>query len=527
MRRSLYLLMLTSMTGAACASLEGPSGDAPNYDDGPNGGGSGGGEGGAPVYGAAESAPGVETVPGPDGEAIPGPLDACLADGLPAGDFTVLTAEPRSLAGFASAQFAKESIEGGTWPDPRALRLGDFIGYYADRLPIPADQDLEVRSSVAPTGPNEAHVELSVRLRGETDETGAPIHEPVHIVALTDISPSTGGSIGTRNGALDALATAMDTRAGDTLSIIAYGDPPELVFERAAAPEIGSQLDAAKPALAQGVGNDLIGAVKEASLLVGESESTHVVIFTDGGTKWNDELAASIDALREVGVVVSAAQIGRDVDADVPLFLNDDLLEGIARVGAGTRLYLPSSLDGVPEAVRIFGGRYEEIFSIADRAASLSIAIPSGLTVLDVPAETPQDGRSSGPVGYARPVGTSFDVGLECNDAFQSELAEFQVSLVTDSEELIQGAIPFSALGTSTPESAPLLMALGQVVLALRTRSPERLVGARLLVESLTLDDQSKCPEVDARTCSEPAICCVRAELLELVDGACALASCP
>ncbi|NUP12210.1 MAG: VWA domain-containing protein [Polyangiaceae bacterium] len=507
-----------SISFAACLALVGCSttndgsvedDDGGSFNDGGSGPGNGSGGGGAAV-GLEEGAVG-EDVNSPEAGS------ACEPGSRDPGQ--LLRVRPRSVGGFASAQYARAAIASGQWPDPVVLRLDDFVGYYQDRIVLPAEIPLEVRGLVSQIDEVNASISLSARLPVQTARS------PVHIIAVTDVSESTGGFVGTRDGALDALASRIASAETDSLSVVAFGDPPEIIFEHATGADAQAQLSSNKPRLQPRTGNDLLGALAAATDLAAAGESTHILLLTDGGVAWGPDLEKAIVSARDRGIVTSVAQVGRDNNTDAPLFLNDALLENIARTGDGTRLYLPPpSIDEASEAELALRGRYDALFTIASSKAWLEITLPSGVTAVTESFGEP----SSGPVGYGRPVGLTFDVVAACDTAFQSEGSSFQVALVTEDGPMATGALPLAIASGAVPSTDPTAqvnVAITRVVKALRSRSGSDLAIAHEAVSKISLDGQTACPELVPDVC-EPSkeICCVRSDLLELVAGACSLA---
>lgn len=521
-RFTLGLALFTLSGALGCRTLD-AGGDLPetgNYGGGTTNGGEGGfssqGTGGAEPKSDAASAElrvdyvEVETLDG-FGQVCAGEAELLLEE---------VHAQPTPFGGLVSVPYVKESLARGEWPASAHVSLDEFSSYYVDRLGQADGGPVDVRVGMTAIGASST-VRVTARLRPTADR------KPVHIIALTDVSESTGGSLALRDGALDGLARAIHDGGRDLLSVVAFGAPPSLVLERVDASEVVDRLGSAEvsAALELQEGSDLSAALDLASALTGPGELAHVVVLTDGGTLFDEgAMRAKLEASAEAGVMTSIIQIGRPSRPDEPVFLNADLLYGVAGWGRGVPIYLPSTSIGGVDAETEIAARYESLFPLASTSAALRVSLPAGLS-----AEI-EDGDAPGlPIGF-RSVAAGFKVLGKCDAPFTDPLpASFQISLLDQANGgavlgettsfTLQNALLGNGYGNKVASVLP------SVVRALRERDQAAVALARGLVEAIAIDAQTQCGEVPT-SCDLSDLCCARADLLALLDAAACAGGC-
>ncbi|MBK6516219.1 MAG: VWA domain-containing protein [Polyangiaceae bacterium] len=434
----------------------------------------------------------------------------------------VVTGAPHGMGGLSSVQVAKAALALGQWPDPAHVRLEDFATYYGDQAGVGALETLALRATLTEGGLTEEGkrvASLSVAARLPRDPSSRPA---LHLIAVTDVSESTGASVNPRDGVLDALAAAIEASGKDQLSIVAYGDPPELIVERVAASDASAAVDAAKDALAPRPGSDLVGALALVPTLAG-SDPSHVVVLTDGGTLFDSTLDEVVAENARLGIVTSIVQIGRDTPPDTPLFVNYGLLDGVSRRGLGTRMFLSGSAVDGADPLRTFTDRYEELFPIAGAPVFIDVALPLGLK-----GDVPDPIEASPSVIGHRSAGVDLKLELGCEGA----LSEVNSSTITASLRRAGERQPFASASVSTVDAlaeggasnlTAVFDALPAVVRALRTRSAADLEAALTAVKD-GVGGEACSDLVDPATCDLADLCCARADLLELLGQACGLA---
>lgn len=427
----------------------------------------------------------------------------------------VITSHPGARGGLAAVQYAKAALASGKWPEVAALRLDDFFAYYADNLAPGEASALALRAQLTRGPGSSATFSIAARLPQQLERP------PLHLVVLTDVSDSTEGSLAIRDRALSALADAIDVGGKDALSLVAYGDPPQVLLEHALAPAVRAGLDDL-PAdlLAPRAGGDLAGALSLVSQLQGDGP-THVVILTDGGAVFDDALAELLATSSKLGVVTSVVQLGRDVPSEAPVFYNDALLDGVARFGGGTRLFFPAAVDQGRDPFAEITSRYDELFGLVASDVSLVVTLPPGLA-----ASVPDSGSAvPGVVGY-RSVGLDLQLELACDTALTDDpLSGIGVALYpTDAlEPLASEVLPLSKALTPPGIEA----ALPVVVRGLRSRDPVELGAAQTAIAQL--EGTASCADdLDLVSCDLTTLCCAQADLRQLLATACELAGgCP
>ncbi len=497
LRFSLALMGAVGLLGSA--SCSGDVGDATQA-----GGGQGQGGGGYQGEGGAQSGGGPAGLEAAVQDVTNGPHDGPVAcDGADPSALSSSEHRPRSRGGFASAQYARAALASGHWPDPTVLREADFQRYFGDRVPVAQGAQLDARLHAKPTSDGSTALDVSVRL---APPAAAP---PVHLIVVADVSESASASLEARNGALDAIAHAVDAHPDDTLSLVVFASPAEVLIDRAPQGKAFATLEETRAELYARPSSDLIGGISLAIGLSAGGEATHLLVITDGGTKWDDSIRDLVEEASEHGVVTSVAQIAKS-GSDATPTLNDALLQGIAEAGMGTRLYF-----GDAEARAVFEGRYGEVTSIASSSATLSLTLPAGLDLVGG-----EQGDVLGrPIGYARRIGTEVVASPGCADVFgASQTATLSVAVMDgNGDVLANGNVPLAYADAVDVNSDGSLLegAIAKVVVALRSRDASALDAAHAALLSIEGCVAGDCSVADA--------CCVRDELLSMIESTCPL----
>ncbi len=495
MRRAAVPTFLFVLSGCSLAFGEGDAGDE-TFGGGPGGG--------APL--APKSDPTVD-VAAAEAQAD-AELDSTCAEGAPSS----VTLAPASAGGLGSVEYTRVALDAQRWPDGESLVIDDFRAFFSDKRVV-SEPDLAARFTLSSL--NEGVVALRFRL------PSVEARAPLHVVAVADVSRSAEDLATVRESVLGDLAGAVDTAEGDRLSLVTYGDSPEVLFE-APATEAAATLKAllADAPLPSRDGNNLSAAIERAQSLF-DGERGHIVVLTDGGQAMNDDIARSVDNARAAGHLVSAIQFAApalsDVEPNAGLFYNGALLSSLASRGGGSHMYASGVLAPALGQSAI-ETRYEALFPIAASDVVVTVTLPSGVTsTLPVPKDGSGVGvsvSSGRGFGVEVPV-TGCDAAFSADGAVQSELL---VSVVAGGVTLIdrQSVTFVSALAEST--AATLDNAIVAVVTALRQRDDK---SAKAAFQAVLVHRLAACSEA----ASDPEACAISQELSELLHGICALVS--
>ncbi len=248
----------------------------------------------------------------------------------------------------ASYSNARRYLVEGELPPADAVRVEEWINYFAYAYPLPTGKDaFAVSASVSACPWNAAHQLLRVTLRGRHVPTDRPAGR--NLVYLVDVS----GSMQSRDklplvrDALRLLVDQMTSR--DRIALIVYAGRTELVLPSTAGDQ-RQQIHAAIDKLeAHGSTNGSGGiqlayqAARQGFIAGGVNR---VVLATDGdfnvGVTSVGELTRMIERERESGVFLSVLAVGRGN-------LKDSTLEALADRGNGNYAYL----DSLQEARRV------------------------------------------------------------------------------------------------------------------------------------------------------------------------------
>ncbi|MBK6516218.1 MAG: VWA domain-containing protein [Polyangiaceae bacterium] len=517
LRPSTPLVLAAALLIVGCRTLDTDSEPPPESgDDGAGGStstqepGFGGGPG-LGVGGGSGDTPSGSSADPVSLEAFDGLGDICQ-NGPTVSELETVRATPSAFGGLVSVPYVKAALAAGQAPDPVRVSLDEFFTYYVDRLDHDDGATLDVRAALTPTSDVQASLLVTARPRA------LEMRPTVHVIALTDVSQSTGGSVAVRDGILDGLAQAMDATIGDSLSVVAFGDTPALVLDRAPSPQVTESLVAAKSALEPQAGSDLIAALSFAGTLASPGEPTHVVVLTDGGTLFDDSVRAAAEKNSEAGIITSIVQIGRDVQPDAPVFLNDELLSGVAGAGRGVPVFLPASTVGQVDVRSDFAQRYEAIFPVLSSGVLLTVTLPAHLRH-EVPDADAQPAPAA--VGF-RSVGATLALKSDCDGALGLPLegAALQATLVDSvSGSTLAGPtlVTLESALAGVSYGAKIALVLPDVVRALRTQQPADINAARDALVEIS---------PDGNTCAEPSpecdlgdVCCARADLIAIIDA--------
>lgn len=426
----------------------------------------------------------------------------------------------RSIGGLASVQYAKAAIVAGQWPDEDALRVDDFETFYTDRLPLEnlEDPDSELAVSAhlrqdANDGPERGQLDLRASWTGNESP-------PMDLIILLDVSSSTEDVVAARDQLLGSLARGVHEAQNHTLTLLTYGDSPETILDHVSADHVVDELGDALGQLTAKSGNNLVSALAEAKEVVEKaSDTAHVLVITDGGTAWHPAIQSAVLDVMLAGGVTSIAQLGRPSEvAGVPPSFNDPLLEGVARTGLGTRLYISPTTPGDIDWVHT---RYHELFSVVSRGVTVDVMLPPGIEAIarNGASFAPSDSIAARPMALA-PFASSLFVESKCETAFDSPNAIVELSVYQGDSLVGSGK---TALITQDPKRRLVNDQLQLLVQGLRIHSPTELQDAKVGLQSSLPE---ACPSLaEDGSCSNGVtpLCCVLQEVIALIDASCEL----
>jgi hypothetical protein len=432
------------------------------------------------------------------------------------GSTSNVTLAPLASGGLGSVQYSRAALEAKRWPDGSNLSVDDFRAYFSDKSTV-----IEPRLAARFSSSSDTDGVLSLRFRLPRPQGRAPLH----IVAVADVSLSAADLASFREAVLTDLAVAVDRSEGDRLSLVSYGDSPEVLFEAPVA-EAEQSLKAVTgdKGLPGKDGNNLGAAIERAaSLLAGEHG--HIVVLSDGGQAINDNIGYSVASARAAGHLVSAVQFAAPLDngasPNATLFYNGALLGAIASRGGGSHLYANELLaaDGDQTAL---AARYEELFAIAASDVSVTVTLPPGVTST-LPVPGPGEGGLGVSVSAVRGFGVDVPV-VGCAGAFDPAItpeaveSEMLVSVKAGDVTLIDRQSITFASALSNSNLPTLDNAIVATVTALRQRDVKSIQAAFTLV---TNHHDAVC----AGQTVVPQLCAIAEELDTFLRGICPLVS--
>jgi Ca-activated chloride channel homolog len=307
------------------------------------------------VVGAPTSAPAAAVAPPPTGVApAPTPADMFFK-GYGVNPF--IDTEDDHLSTFAldvdtgSYTLARSYINEGNLPPQEAIRVEEFINYFAQDYPQPAPGKaftMTVDGGPFPFAETEKYQILRVGIQGY--EVAPEERKPVALTFVIDTSGSMdeGGRLDLVKRALASLVPQL--RADDTVGIVEYSDDASTVLDRTTGDDKGTILDAIyrlQPRASTNAEAGLQLAYQQANAAFNPEVVNRVILLSDGVANVGDtgprSVWQSLKGYAEQGITLMTVGVGMGN-------YNDTLLEQLADQGNGQYAYV----DSADEARKIF-----------------------------------------------------------------------------------------------------------------------------------------------------------------------------
>ena len=241
----------------------------------------------------------------------------------------------------------RDAITQGGYVDPQEVRTEEFINYFAQDYPTPAD-GLAVHLD-ATTLPFDSE-RLVVRVGIASAPTPSILRDDVDLVLVVDCSGSMsdGGKMETTQGALRTLVSSL--RPSDHVAMVCYSTEAEVLLEPTAVSDEGrimAAIDELRPLGSTNAAAGLELGYDLAAEMRTQGRMTRVILISDGvanvGETDPDGILSRISTEAKSGVNLVSVGVGMDS-------YNDYLLEQLADTGDGWHVYV----DGPAEAERVF-----------------------------------------------------------------------------------------------------------------------------------------------------------------------------
>ncbi len=230
----------------------------------------------------------------------------------------------------------REVLEYSTLPDPRSVRLEEYVNAFDYADPAPAEEDpvpfrVTLQAAPHPLGRNLAMLRVGIQAR----ERSPFVKLPAHLVFLVDVSGSMGAEDKLPLVKVLIAASLDSLERDDLVSIVTYAGETRVALEPTAVAErdrILSVLDELEADGGTDGGQGIQLAYAQAMAGYRSGGINHVVLCTDGdfniGISDPNELVALIEEKRESGVTLTALGFGRGN-------LNDAMMERVSNAGNG------------------------------------------------------------------------------------------------------------------------------------------------------------------------------------------------
>ena len=343
------------------------------------------------------------------------------------GTYYVSADDSNSMGSFG---LVRELLGLGLMPSPERVRAHEFLNYLNLRVE-PAPPIGASPSVVALLHEIEAAPDGKRRFSGLVIAHAPEVtRQPLDLTLVVDNSGSMVGE-GLARALAGVRSLAGRLQAGDTISVVAYGEASDVLLPRTQVSDADGLVDMLDaevlPALAPQGGSNLAAALDSAYDELATLGSTsgrlrRVVLFSDGGANVGvtaaDTIAAEAAAGDEQGVYLAGIGVGPGPGYD------DALMNAVTDAGRGAYVYL----DSIDEAA-LLGARFDELMGVALRDVRFELDLPAGVRLESSTAEQVSQAPEVVTPQYLAPADTLAVRIVLVEEVDKSCLAEVQVRL--------------------------------------------------------------------------------------------------
>ncbi len=241
-------------------------------------------------------------------------------------------------------------INDGNLPDKDSVRVEEYVNFFDQRYPAPADAPFAIHVDGGPTPFVENDRYQMVRIGLQSYEVPDAERKPAHLTFVVDISGSMDreNRLGAVRQSLEMLVNQL--RLSDQVGLVVYGDRGRVILEPTPVEERETILDAIRllqPGGSTNAEEGLVLGYRLARQAFSDAANNRVILASDGVANVGNTGADSIlQTIRdEAGKGIQLVTVGFGMGN-----YNDVLMERLANDGDGMYAYV----DTLREAERLF-----------------------------------------------------------------------------------------------------------------------------------------------------------------------------
>lgn len=268
-----------------------------------------------------------------------------------------------------SYTLARSKIQSGILPPADAVRVEEFVNYFAYNNPQPKQGPFAVALEAAPSPFVASKDRYIMRVGIQGKKITAAERKPVHLTFLVDVSGSMNrhDKLGLAKQALRVLTENLKPQ--DTVAIATYASGSQVILPPTSVKERDKILESLSQLKAQGstAMNDGLGlAYKLALTNFKRDHVNRVIVMSDGdanvGPSSHDAILGQIKKYVDEGVTLSTIGFGMGT-------YRDHLMEQLANKGNGNYYYI----DSIDEANKVFGAQLDGTLQVIAKDVKLQV----------------------------------------------------------------------------------------------------------------------------------------------------------
>ncbi len=373
----------------------------------------------------------------------------------------------------ASYTFHRKKITLGSLPSPEAVRVEEFVNYFAYNYPEPsAEETFSLTAETVESPFRDSIVNLRIGLKGK--EVPQEMRKTWNLTFLIDISGSMSSRLYLVKNALNRLVDSMDE--GDILSVGTYAGSVSTVLsptkiDRENKNHIKNIISDLQAGGGTAMNDGMMNAYSMNSSAFVDNGVNRVIVCSDGdanigNTSW-DGILNQVEEYKDQGITLTTLGFGTGN-------YQDGMMEMLANRGNGNYYYV----DSEAEATRLFTGELVSVMSVIARDARIQVQFNStavhsyrllGYENRDIDDDAFNDDTTdAGEVGEGHTVTALYELKLNDN---ASDLGTISLNYKADSDELTQRNYPITYVNqtmNSVDESFRLAVVVGEYADILR-----------------------------------------------------------